>query len=205
MVVWAHADGPYSNFITAFHMPLFFFASGILFKTPSNFYEYVKKKAKSLLVPFWCWNLILLVPFWVIYYWKNWSVKVLLKLLLTICLTLDKVPMLGATWFLPALFWSSCVFALMHRELKFNKIVNDIMLFVCGCIAFTVGIKITFPYRISRVLICSLFFIIGYLYNEYSKRYVKNCVISLNYSRANKNAQNYKPLFQFFLNQSNYP
>ena len=104
MVVWAHAEGPFSKYMTAFHMPLFFFLSGMLFQCPTNYVIYLKRKLKSLLVPFWIWNYLLLIPFWLLFFWKNWNFKVLLKYAIMIGLTLDKVPMLGATWFLPPLF-----------------------------------------------------------------------------------------------------
>lgn len=33
LVVWAHADGSFSKYITQFHMPFFFFISGMLFNS----------------------------------------------------------------------------------------------------------------------------------------------------------------------------
>lgn len=77
MVVWAHASGPLTSYIYQFHMPLFFFISGMLFKDPSNLKMYYIRKMKSLLIPFWICNYILLLPFWILYYWKDWSLLVL--------------------------------------------------------------------------------------------------------------------------------
>lgn len=167
MVVWAHAGGPFSSYITAFHMPLFFFLSGILFKPTSEYKVYVERKFHSLLVPFWTWNFLLLVPFWVLYYWGDWNLNILLKYIFAIGFTLDKVPMLGATWFLPALFWVSCSFISIYVLMDKLRKGKDIVIFLLGILACCVGMSISFPYRISRVLICSLFYVLGYLYNKY--------------------------------------
>ena len=69
MVVWAHASGPLSDYITQFHMPFFFFVSGLLYKNSNiSCQEYIKKKVKTLLMPFWCWNLLCFPIYYILYY-----------------------------------------------------------------------------------------------------------------------------------------
>lgn len=51
---------PISNFIWAFHMPLFFIASGWCTRWGGQFDEFLRKKAKSLLVPFAVYTAIVL-------------------------------------------------------------------------------------------------------------------------------------------------
>jgi fucose 4-O-acetylase-like acetyltransferase len=53
MVVWAHAYGPFGKYITAFHMPLFFFLSGMTYKNVGSLKNYIGKKVNRLLKPFW--------------------------------------------------------------------------------------------------------------------------------------------------------
>lgn len=103
LVVWAHANGPLTDIIGQFHMPLFFFISGMLFHDNGNLFPYIKRKCNSLLLPFWRWNLMLYPLFYILYYWKQWSFQVLIIGITEIILTVNKVPFLGATWFLPAL------------------------------------------------------------------------------------------------------
>lgn len=66
LVVWAHASGPLSGYINQFHMPFFFFISGMLFRVPQDAKQYIIRKVNTLLKPFWIWNLLLL-PFFFSY------------------------------------------------------------------------------------------------------------------------------------------
>ena len=177
MVVWGHSEGIFSNYFYAFHMPLFFFLSGLLFKSEEKIFKTIRKKFKSLLVPFYVWNLLLVIPFWVLYYWKEWDIKVLFKYILTILLTLDKVPMLGATWFLPALFWTSIIFTTVYHLFK-KDLIRNIFIFLGSLIFLIIGLNFTLPYRISRVFICSFFYVLGYFYAKYLGKYAKENVIN---------------------------
>ena len=58
---------PYTTaFIYAFHMPLFFVLSGLFLKVDEPLGPFVQKKARTLLVPFVIYNLVLLVSDWCI-------------------------------------------------------------------------------------------------------------------------------------------
>lgn len=179
LVVWAHALGPFTHYIGQFHMPFFFFISGILYsyKSDRHVLEYIKRKYNSLVLPFWWWNLLFFPIFYVLYYWKNWSVDIAIYSIGEIIFTVNKVPFLGATWFLPALFWVSIsVHLFVHRFGKYKYC--NVILFALGVIVCIVGFEITFPYRISRTLICSLYYICGYLYKNIerieSREWIKN-------------------------------
>lgn len=178
MVVWAHASGPFSNYITQFHMPFFFFISGMLYHNTRTVKEYVGRKVKSLLIPFWVWNLILYPVFFLLYYWKNWSGRVAGKEILEIVATVNKVPFLGATWFLPALFWVSILVHIFVRWLGKYK-YSDILLLLLGIAVCVLGFQVTFPYRISRTLICAMYYICGYLYQKYIRERLSMVVKSM--------------------------
>lgn len=182
MVVWAHAEGPFSSYINQFHMPFFFFISGTLFQMPKDNKEYIKRKMKTLLIPFWKWNLLLLIPFWIFYFWKKWEIEILLQYFIEIGATVNKVPMLGATWFLPALFWTCIVFLGLNskiEKLNINDWKKGLILLIFGGMSCGVGMYYNFPYRISRNLICSFFFILGYLYQKYIKRVEKEQIADI--------------------------
>ena len=167
LVVWAHASGPFSEYINQFHMPMFFFISGVLYKNQNiPCKEYTKRKMKSLLFPFWTWNLIFYPVFFILYYWRQWDLRVLVVDVIEIIVTVDKVPFLGATWFLASLFWVSVVINWFIRRFGDNRYF-DVYLLTGGILICFLGFSITFPYRISRTLICSLFYIFGYLYKKY--------------------------------------
>ena len=48
----------FSKIIHSFHMPLFFFISGIFFTKPKSFDLFVMKKSKSLLIPYLFFGII---------------------------------------------------------------------------------------------------------------------------------------------------
>lgn len=166
LVVWAHTSGVFTEYIVQFHMPLFFFISGYLYKYKEGVKSYTVKKMKRLLLPFWWWNIILYPIYYIMYYWKNWDFTIALKEIGKIILTLDKVPFLGAVWFLPALFWSS-ILANAVVTLNKGKGLGDFILLLLGISAAIVGFHITLPYKLSRVMICFLFYVLGYLYKGY--------------------------------------
>jgi fucose 4-O-acetylase-like acetyltransferase len=167
LVVWVHALAPGSGYISQFHMPLFFFISGVLFNDyNSKMSDYIKRKAKALLFPFWKWNLILYPVFFILYYWHQWDVKRYLIDISEIILTLYKVPFLGATWFFPALFWIAIIFRALFIKLSILKYRDFYLLIISVAACFT-AMNITFPFRISRVIILGLFYACGYLYGKY--------------------------------------
>ncbi len=80
-------------------------------------------------------------------------------------INIEQSTIFGATWFLPALFWVSVsvhLFVSRFNEKKYCRVA----LLVLGVAACTVGFYITFPYRISRTLICSLFYVCGYCWKS---------------------------------------
>lgn len=168
LIVWAHANGPCSNYITQFHIPFFFFISGLLYRSSDvSCIEYIKRKMKSLLAPFWWWNFLCFPVFYILYYWGDWSFSKCIKSLAEIAFTLNKVPFLGATWFLPALFWISVLNHICVKKICCKLRYGDLLLLLIGCFSCILGFHVIFPYRISRTLICFLFYICGYLYNKH--------------------------------------
>ena len=166
MVVWAHAQGPYSNYIIYFHMPLFFFISGMLFM-PQKYTvkEYIVRKGKNLLIPFWGWNLIFFPIFFLLFYWGTWSMFIFAKELIEIVTTLNKVPFLGATWFLASLFWVSIIYKILYTLFERCKFREYILMLICLAIAI-VGVSFNLPYRLSRTFVCVLFYELGYLFSK---------------------------------------
>lgn len=66
LMVFGHSGAPFTDWIYLFHMALFFIASGYLWNernavTKKNVVQYVKRKAKSLWLPFVLINLFLLL------------------------------------------------------------------------------------------------------------------------------------------------
>ncbi len=174
LVVWAHAHGPFSNYINGFHMPFFFFISGMLYVNKGRTVkEYILRKGASLLLPFWWWNLVMYPVFFLLYYNNNWDVNTAVSDIVKIVLTVYKVPFLGATWFLASLFWISVIVHVLATALKKCK-YRDQSVMIISMIFTIIGFQITFPYRISRTLICLMFYSSGYIYQNHIKSYIKH-------------------------------
>ncbi len=166
MVVWAHAQGPCSSYITYFHMPLFFFISGLLFvPEKKTVKEYCLGKMKSLLFPFWFWNLLAYPVYFILFFWKNWKPSTMAADIIRIILTVYKVPFLGATWFLAGLFWISVLFKILYSALEKSR-CRDIITVLAFLLLCLLGFYVDFPYRISRNLICGLFYMMGFYYGK---------------------------------------
>lgn len=62
LVIWGHIKhgGITPSFVYSFHMPLFFFISGMLFNCSGNksFLPFIKKRARRLLVPYICYSIV---------------------------------------------------------------------------------------------------------------------------------------------------
>lgn len=66
LMVMVHADAPFSHFISLFHMPIFFIASGYLFKSSqiksfSDLRKYFVRKIKGLWLPYFCFSVVFIV------------------------------------------------------------------------------------------------------------------------------------------------
>ena len=102
-------------------MPMFFIISGFLYskKTPEELStgSFIKKKAKTLLLPYFVFGLIHYF-IWIAIY--GFSLEPLTRLFFFN--TEDGMPIAGALWFLTALFITDAVFFVLDRYIK-NRIV----------------------------------------------------------------------------------
>ena len=210
MVVWAHGSGPLSGFIYQFHMPLFFLISGYLFNSKSTFKEFAWKRVKTLYIPFVGGNLIFYPIYIIAYKGGEFDLIHSCKIIFKIIITFEKEGyFLGATWFLPALFWISIFYKFLDRYIKESK-YKRLFISVVFMVGAIIGFEITFPYTFSRVLICGLFYAVGYgvkVYKDQVSKFDKKsiAVISIlifgvigQYNNVNMwtNTYNYKFLFE---------
>lgn len=180
LVVWAHADGPFSPYIYQFHMPLFFLISGYLFNEKNTVRQFIAKKVRTLYVPFIFWNICFTVVSATMEF-QRYSQKEFWSTIIEIILTIGWNGMFsGATWFLASLFVVSIFYKIMDNYLPETREKSIFLLLVCMIIAY-IGFTITFPYMISRTLVLSVFFAIGRLVRSYSEKLsmYENKVVSL--------------------------
>lgn len=175
LVVWAHANGPGSSFIYQFHMPFFFFISGLLFdfSKKESVSQFVVKKMKSLYIPFVVWNIVVYFIEYslkILYEKHNFEIKSYLNVFFQIEVGVNKAFFLGATWFVASLFWISVMTKLFFSCFGENKKVVQ-QLFLVSCISSILAFNITLPYFLSRTIICSLFYISGVIVGQDIERF----------------------------------
>ena len=150
LMVLGHTSIPsvLSNFIWAFHMPLFFIASGWTTNWgKSGFMGFTKRKVRTLLVPFFVYSLVVLLmqisQGWVDFnYWiyNGW--------------------MSYALWFIPVLFLAS-LFAKLIYGIK-----NRYLLLGCACMFAGISGILSFyrlhlPWTLSSVPFATFLIVVG--------------------------------------------
>ena len=65
LIVFGHTmqSGFVRQVIFSFHVPFFFFLSGVTYKRETSFYTFLRKKVSGLLVPYWVWGIISIAVF----------------------------------------------------------------------------------------------------------------------------------------------
>lgn len=180
-VVWAHASGPFSNYIYQFHMPFFFLISGYLFNSKSSLQKFVYGKVKSLYIPFAVWNLLITFIKIIL---RPQTLKYNLIRMLKIMLTLEKDgQFFGATWFLGALFVVSVLYKVFDLCIDEKASKKWIMAAIFSLIGIA-GFLIDFEYMLSRTMVLSMFYAIGYLIKQEKEKLKKidnivTCIICL--------------------------
>lgn len=178
------------NVIYLFHMPLFFFCSGIFYREMLSIESvgtFLKKKAKRLYVPFVKWsvfflllhNLLLAIGVYNTHYGYEggsffYSVSEMLKRLGMILFTMTGYEeLLGGFWFIRSLFISCLLIALISFILRFSFKYKHVLI----CIFFliiTIFLRklvpdIEFYREVSMGSFGAMFFMLGYLLNPYAR------------------------------------
>lgn len=175
LMILGHHENIVKNWIYSFHMPLFFILSGIFHKNEKTFLDFMKKKAKSLLIPYFIFSGILFT-FWLVIGRKfgeaainNTSIK---ESFIGIFYGVGKVKGIssmewgGPLWFLLCLFIISNIFYFLS-ELELKKVIYiEIFLFFISIISQKY-IPILLPWNIQRAFIDIIFYSIGYYFKDF--------------------------------------
>lgn len=189
LMVVVHAGLPQmeANFIIMFHMPLFFIVSGYCFKEKylSNNTDFIKRKIKSLYIPYIKYSLLFLLLHNIffhlniyndIYGFKGeashlYSIKEYLSKAFHIITAMrEHEQLLGGYWFLKQLFLGS-IFSFFVIKTYKNHIFLALICIISAC-AFTSYFNIQVPYfNIDSLTILSMFFFISGYYLRTSVTY----------------------------------
>lgn len=135
LVVFGHCSNPYllKNFIFSFHMPLFFFLSGVTFSTAGQIKPFTLKKTKSILIPYLTFGIITYF-FWLTigrHFGTDASLNIewwipLLGMLYSNGINnwlVHNTPL----WFLPCLFLSEIFLFLLSNKLKSKRLIITLL------------------------------------------------------------------------------
>lgn len=187
LVVFCHIfTGNYLNRIVyMFHMPLFFVLTGCTlfysYKESVKFKDFLRKKAKSILIPYVFFSLLCF------FYWIFIERKIrnqidisILKNFLNIFIAKVNMELYSPNvvmWFLPCLFIMNIIFYIIMKLPNKCKSIAILSLFIFGCILNYYNVIL--PFAIETALINCIFVFIGYYFKCYSKNLFKNYKISL--------------------------
>ena len=176
-IILGHLGVPWINRIVfTFHVPIFFLIAGIFYKKHSSVNEVIKKRLKTLIVPYisTCAGIALSdIAFnnlvrdgkgdkQILLYW----IKAALYGAGTAMDNPKNIPIIGAIWFLLALFWASLI---IHFIIKLNN--STAMVFVVTIVALSCFTARYYwlPLSIQAGCVGTLYVYIGYLWKDYFK------------------------------------
>lgn len=157
------SEDVFDKYIYAFHMPLFFIVSGILFNQDKTLKNTIISRAKALLVPYVVFGGVYSVIFIVKSMLAGEADAVASTLKVFFLYPVDKVPYESALWFLPAMFITSVAYAGLRKvmDLKWATVVTV----ASGAIGFIYPhlTDVRLPWGIDTALVALLFFHTGRL------------------------------------------
>ncbi|MEO4054123.1 acyltransferase family protein [Solibacillus sp. CAU 1738] len=166
------------SYIYSFHMPLFFFVSGYLFKrTNAGFDKFISKKAKSILIPYTVLFVISLL--------FGYLIKPLL-LDRSAIPEIDILQIIKAfifsggelttinlynfpLWFLPCLFLVEILFWMLSKIKRDMFFLGTILLIAAITLPFQMYFLGRPPFHFNVIPAALVFMGIGYLFKKYSK------------------------------------
>ena len=161
LMIMAHVNfwGRIDHFIHAFHMPMFFVASGYLYQKRSSaelsLGSFLKKKSKSMLIPYFVFGLI---NFLVFVIQEGFSVEPLIHL---VFINNHGVAIAGALWFITALLITETVYFLLDRYCTETvKLIVIAVLAIFGCVVRLV-LPFTLPWSLGAAMVGLFFYQVG--------------------------------------------
>jgi len=170
LVVFGHIclQSDITIYVYAFHIPVFFFVSGLFFKKQDvNMIDFAVKKAKMLLLPYVSLYIISYL-YWILA--ESTFVGFEYKPLIGLFYATDNGYMYpnGALWFLPALFVTEIVF---FYFLKFSdSVLKLIVLLVLSAVVGSIlsySEAFRLPFGINSTFMAIFFLGSGYLFKEF--------------------------------------
>lgn len=176
LVVMAHVGGAFTRFdndsmLSCFRMPLYFFISGIFFKSYEGALGFIIRKINKLLIPFiffYLASFFLMYVIWLVLP-GTFRLPVLLNELLVVFHGHDLIRFNPPIWFLIALFNCNILFYLVHYLRDKYLPAMFILTLLIGCAGFYLGKQsITLPFYIDVAMTALPFYVAGFWIRRYN-------------------------------------
>lgn len=200
VVIWHSRPPQWVGIFTMFFaVPLFFFTSGYFYKPAKTINElkiFYIKRIKGLYIPFVKWSLIFLVLHNFFYHLNLYNdqygfrgqtsvpytgIDFAKKSFNIVFRLTDNEQLLGAFWFIRALFLAALMVAtiqfIFSRWKFINRHVMFFVLLVCSYLAIYFDINLPWIGSLGLVLFSATFYIFGYCYREIENDKLYNKVV----------------------------
>lgn len=173
LVILGHNESPLTAYIYSFHMPLFFLISGMFHSSEKNYTIFMKKKIKSLLIPYISFSIPLFL-FWVVIgrkfgesVIKNTPISHSMVGILvgTDIAGFSSVEWGTPLWFLLCIFVVNNIFFYISKLSNTNIIIFNIV-FILLNIILSKFLRVRLPWSILTALTAFPFYSFGYLFKE---------------------------------------
>lgn len=150
-----HANAPLKTWIYSFHMPLFFFASGLVMRQ-YPIAAFAKKSFHRLIVPYFLWACI----------YASFSLENLLVITYGSYSMLNRAQSLTSLWFLTALFCGQATVQLVGKNVKnlWIRMTVGVCLTIFGMVL--PKLSVGYPWNINAAFMAAGFLMLGWVLEE---------------------------------------
>ena len=176
LVVMSHVGGffdkiDYHHMLTCFRMPLYFFISGIFFKSYEGFFGFLLRKVNKLLIPFlfFYFSSFILMFLFSRFIPGLFHLPLRIEELLYIFQNHELIRYNPPIWFLIALFNCNILFYIVHLLRQNHLHLMFIVIFVIGVIGFSLGkFGIPLPCYLDVAMTAMPFYVCGFWIRRYN-------------------------------------
>lgn len=170
-----------------FHMPLFFFISGYLYRPDNDYYTFLRKKSLFFLVPYISFLIIFSIYEYLAYFYTNnfeffvnWQTKIFHKILGGPYI----YGIFDVFWFITCLFVTQQVYNFLYCRFKNNKnypLIFISIIVLAYCLAMLDSWFLPerkFPWSLNTVLFALPFYCLGHFFAQYPLKKKKTFILT---------------------------
>ncbi|WP_431768489.1 acyltransferase family protein [Photorhabdus bodei] len=163
-VIMGHITNPFNNYIYLWHMPLFFFLSGLTFNYKSFRTTAIVKDAKRLLIPYFIFSTLALIVeiskrLLLSREWLNELPNLFTSIFFNISSSIHTYGFV--LWFLPSLFIIK-TFSRLLLSNSFSRLSYLVFLYIISYVSiFNINYLVNLPFSLGQSLIGINYFLLG--------------------------------------------